>query len=67
MQKRLRDPVVAADGFTYERNAVTAFFEAFEGRQTPSPMTGRVLRSTALVPNYTVRDMLELLAPWQRL
>ena len=47
------DPVMAADGFTYERAAIADWLA--RGNAT-SPMTGAGLESTALVPNLAVRS-----------
>lgn len=50
------DPVLAADGFTYER----ACLEEWWRRRGPrSPMTGRELASTGLVPNLAARALCE--------
>ena len=56
----LTDPVVAADGHTYERTAIETCFRAYP-RSTPSPATGEVLPSHALVPNVMLRAVLRLL------
>ena len=48
------DPVIAADGHTYERAAIARWFEA--GKRT-SPKTGGELESTALLPNHLVRRL----------
>ena len=48
------DPVIAADGHTYERAAIARWFEA--GKRT-SPKTGGELESTALLPNHIVRRL----------
>lgn len=42
------DPVVAADGHTYERNAIARWLRESD----KSPMTGQVLVHKELVPNY---------------
>ena len=51
----MTDPVLAADGFTYDRAAIAAWFAA---RGPVSMVTGAPLAggSTALVPNKAVRD-----------
>jgi hypothetical protein len=51
-QKVLTDPVVACDGFTYDRRAIQ---EWFESGQRISPLTKQALRSTATLPNHVVR------------
>ena len=47
------DPVVAADGHTYERSAVERWFA--EGNRT-SPLTGARLESVVLIPNHAERS-----------
>jgi len=47
----MTDPVVAQDGHTYERKAITRWFTE---NQT-SPKSGEVLSSTALIPNHAIR------------
>ena len=42
------DPVVAADGHTYERSAIARWLQTSD----KSPMTGSVLFHKELVPNY---------------
>ena len=44
----MRDPVVAADGQSYERAAITAFLQA---GNTTSPVSGQRLAHPGLVPN----------------
>merc|ERR1712129_153678 len=44
------DPVVAADGHTYERTAVLRWLET----SNRSPMTGTVLSHKNVVPNYAL-------------
>jgi len=52
-QKIMSDPVIAADGVTYERAKIAAMLEA--GRRT-SPATGRPLPTLDLHPNAGLRD-----------
>ena len=62
----MRDPVVAADGHTYERAAIAAWIErqAAAGRPPRSPMTNERLAGAALVPNHVVKAAVrELLGP----
>ncbi|GAB4822241.1 hypothetical protein N2152v2_009287 [Parachlorella kessleri] len=54
----LSDPVIAADGFTYEREALTAWVQL---GKLQSPVTGRPLSSGAVRPNLAVRDLLSAL------
>jgi hypothetical protein len=54
------DPVIAMDGYTYERLAIETWFRA---NQT-SPMTNVVLDDTlTLIPNFTMRS---LIASWNQ-
>jgi len=45
------DPVVAVDGFTYEKASITKWFNS----SNKSPMTGQVLETLKLYPNYDMR------------
>ncbi len=56
------NPVVAADGWTYEKAAIVAWLES----HTESPMTHRTLPNTTLTPNLMARSMLQKLAMAQR-
>mmetsp|Transcript_145442 Transcript_145442/g.205932 ORF Transcript_145442/g.205932 Transcript_145442/m.205932 type:complete len:232 (+) Transcript_145442:310-1005(+) len=49
------DPVVAADGFSYERSYIT---EWFRRGHTTSPLTGAPLPSTVLTPNQNLRQLI---------
>ena len=51
----MKDPVVAGDGHTYERVAVTQWFAS--GART-SPTTNERLDNLTLVPNHTVRRLI---------
>eukprot|EP00775_Hariotina_reticulata_P012828 gene12828-12956_t len=53
----LTDPVVACDGFTYDRRAIQEFFET---GQRISPLTKQPLRSSATLPNHVNRLVREL-------
>lgn len=48
----MHDPVVAADGHTYERQAIERWFG--EGNTT-SPLTGAHLASSELRPNFAIK------------
>ena len=55
----MKDPVVASDGFTYEKASMTKFFAALKpgdghGR---SPLTHAPLTSRTLVPSHTVKTL----------
>lgn len=51
----LEDPVVAADGVTYEKKAIVQWFES--GRVV-SPMSNEPLTTTMLFPNRAVRQQI---------
>ena len=50
----MADPVTTADGFTYERAAITEWLRT----KDTSPVTGATLAYKALVPNHLVRSLL---------
>lgn len=52
----MQDPVVAADGFTYESEALKGWLEC--GHDT-SPMTNLKLPHCDLVPNHTLRSAIQ--------
>ena len=47
----MKDPVSTMDGFTYERAAITKWFEDHD----TSPLTGLHLQSKSLIPNIALR------------
>ena len=49
MQALLEDPVVAADGHTYERQAIEAWLSS---QRLTSPMTNEPLGDRLLYPNH---------------
>jgi hypothetical protein len=51
----LRDPVIAADGYTYEREAIEAWLAL---GNACSPVTRQPLRSAVVRPNFAVRDLM---------
>jgi hypothetical protein len=53
----MTDPVVSADGHTYEREAIWRWFQT----SRKSPVTGQTLPHTELVPNQSVRTLLKTL------
>ncbi|MHB9147779.1 MAG: U-box domain-containing protein [Candidatus Amoebophilus sp.] len=55
-QEIMEDPVIAQDGHTYERAAIQQWFGT--GRRT-SPKTGARLLSIELLPNYTMRSLIQ--------
>ena len=48
----IRDPVIAADGETYERSAL----EAWLTHSNMSPVTGKPLKDKRIVSNITIRN-----------
>ena len=54
-QELFDDPVVATDGFTYERVAITMWL----AKSMLSPVTGGAMVSTALVANNLVRSLVK--------
>ncbi|XP_010512486.1 PREDICTED: U-box domain-containing protein 36-like isoform X2 [Camelina sativa] len=55
-QDIMEDPHVAADGFTYEREAISGWFE--RGHET-SPMINKRLPHKSLVPNLALRSAIQ--------
>lgn len=54
-QDFMRDPVMAADGQTYERAAITEWFR----QHSTSPYTGLELTSKELTTNWAIKQMME--------
>ena len=52
MQVVMQDPVIAADGHTYERQAMQRWLQG----HTASPVTGQQLNHLRLVPNIVIRS-----------
>jgi hypothetical protein len=50
----MRDPVIAGDGHSYEREAIERWLM---GHRT-SPLTGRVMPGTTLIPNHRLRQLI---------
>lgn len=57
----MEDPYIAADGFTYEAEAIREWLDS--GHNT-SPMTNLQLEDTNLVPNYALHNAI---LEWQQL
>jgi len=57
----METPVVAMDGFTYERSAIEAFFrhQRNNGQLLTSPMSRRVLESERLLPNRALKAVID--------
>jgi U-box domain len=53
----MKDPVVAADGFTYEKAAIRSWLK----NHSTSPMTNMRLRHKELVPNLLARTAIQTL------
>lgn len=49
------DPVLAADGHTYERPAIERWFK----KSSVSPMTGQRVKSRDVLPNFTIKSMIQ--------
>lgn len=61
LQEVMEDPYIAADGFTYEEEAIRGWLDS--GHNT-SPMTNLKLEHTDLVPNYALHNAI---LEWQQL
>ncbi|MED6121124.1 hypothetical protein PIB30_027334 [Stylosanthes scabra] len=61
VQEVMEDPYIAADGFTYEAEAIREWLDS--GHDT-SPMTNLKLEHTNLVPNYALHNAIQ---EWQQL
>ncbi|KAK7307266.1 hypothetical protein VNO77_40172 [Canavalia gladiata] len=59
LQEVMKNPHVAADGFSYELEAIEQWLQS--GRDT-SPMTNLRLKHTFLTPNHTLRSLIQ---DWQ--
>jgi hypothetical protein len=55
-QDIMEDPVITEDGHTYERSAIQEWLN--RGKRT-SPKTGAMLRDTKLIPNYSMRSLIQ--------
>jgi hypothetical protein len=53
----MRDPVVTADGQTYDRDSITQWLE----NENKSPNTGLELPSQNLIPNIAFKNLMERL------
>lgn len=60
LQEIMEDPYIAADGFTYEAEAIRGWLNS--GHDT-SPMTNLKLDHTDLVPNYALHNAIR---EWQQ-
>lgn len=55
MQEVMVDPVNTADGHAYEREGIEGWFQ----EHSTSPVTGLLLRNKDLVPNHSLRKLIE--------
>ncbi|KAL6752707.1 hypothetical protein V8C86DRAFT_2748578 [Haematococcus lacustris] len=60
----MRDPVVAADGHSYERDALLKYLAT---GSLQSPVTRKKLTTTTLYPNHALRGVVEYMQASQRL
>lgn len=58
-RERMVDPVVAADGHTYERAAIEAWF----AQHSTSPMTREKMWNQKLLPNHALRNAIDEASP----
>ncbi|CAL4923705.1 unnamed protein product [Urochloa decumbens] len=56
LQEPMRDPHVAADGFTYEADAIKSWLD---GRNDTSPVTGEPLAHRELAPNFALGAVIQ--------
>ena len=54
-QEVMKDPVIAADGHTYERAAIEGWFK----NKDTSPVTNLKLPNKNLIPNYKIKSCIE--------
>ncbi|XP_028835634.1 WD repeat, SAM and U-box domain-containing protein 1 isoform X1 [Denticeps clupeoides] len=52
MHELMKEPVIAADGFSYEREAIESWIRT---KSRSSPMTNLPLQTTLLTPNHTLK------------
>uniref|UniRef100_A0A671YUR5 WD repeat, SAM and U-box domain-containing protein 1 n=1 Tax=Sparus aurata TaxID=8175 RepID=A0A671YUR5_SPAAU len=52
----MRDPVIAADGYSYERDSIESWIR---GKNKTSPMTNLPLQTTLLTPNRSLKSAIE--------
>ncbi len=54
-QELMRDPVIADDGFTYERKAIQEWF----AKSPISPLTGAKMGSLKIIPNIALKQTIQ--------
>eukprot|EP01117_Protostelium_nocturnum_P001361 TRINITY_DN11674_c0_g1_i1.p1 TRINITY_DN11674_c0_g1~~TRINITY_DN11674_c0_g1_i1.p1 ORF type:complete len:253 (-),score=70.23 TRINITY_DN11674_c0_g1_i1:8-766(-) len=57
-QEIMKEPVMASDGHTYEKEAIEEWFGR-KKRKSTSPLTGAPLKDRKLVPNYGIKKMIQ--------
>ena len=57
-QEIMTDPVIAADGFSYERTAIEQWIKV-KGNAALSPCTGQPLAHTQVIPNITLKNAIQ--------
>lgn len=57
MQKLFEDPVILADGHTYERSAAEEWLQT----KQVSPQTGVTLAHRKMIPNFAAKSAMKLL------
>lgn len=55
LQELLGEPVIAADGYTYEKHALQEWLKQHDS----SPVTGRPLRATGILPNFAIMTLVK--------
>ena len=57
----MKNPVMAADGHTYDNDAILEWFAKCraDGRPITSPLTGAILPNDTLLPNYALKNVIE--------
>ena len=51
----MKEPVIAADGRTYEKQALSAWLQ----KHNTSPVTGEALEHVLLVPNNVIKSLIQ--------
>ena len=51
----LREPTIAMDGFTYEKNAIERWFSS----RSVSPRSGQAIDNTILIPNFNLKMIIQ--------
>ena len=55
----MMDPVIAVDGYSYERQAIQTWFK----KNNRSPVTNKKINSSILIPNHNLRNTITELIP----